>query len=107
MLSERLKKLRELKKITQQEMADQLGIARGTYAHYEIDRREPDNSTLSRLADFFGVSTDYLLGRSDIKNNPVTIAASRSDNRTDDLPEQALKEIEQFKEFVRTKYTKK
>ncbi|EAX47536.1 putative prophage repressor [Thermosinus carboxydivorans Nor1] len=63
MLGERLKSLREQKGITQQEMADILGIARGTYAHYEIDRREPDNATLSRLADFFGVSVDYLLGR--------------------------------------------
>lgn len=63
MLGEHLKQLRENKKLTQQEMADKLGIARGTYAHYEINRREPDNATLARLADFFGVTTDELLGR--------------------------------------------
>lgn len=65
MLGERLKQLRESKKLTQQEMADTLGIARGTYAHYEISRREPDNATLGRLASFFCVTTDYLLGRTD------------------------------------------
>ncbi|QDR80307.1 helix-turn-helix domain-containing protein [Sporomusa termitida] len=69
MLGERLKQLREKKKLTQQEMANLLGIARGTYAHYEINSREPDNATLGRLADFFGVTTDELLGRQ--KNTQV------------------------------------
>jgi transcriptional regulator with XRE-family HTH domain len=63
MLGDRLKQLRESKNLTQQEMADKIGLARGTYAHYEIDRREPDNATIGRLADFFGVTTDYLLER--------------------------------------------
>jgi transcriptional regulator with XRE-family HTH domain len=106
-LGKRIASLREIKGLTQLELAEKVELTRQALSLYEIDKREPDNATLLRLADFFGVTTDHLLGRSDIKNNPVTIAASRSDDRMDDLPEQALKEIEQFKEFVRAKYAKK
>lgn len=61
MLGEKLKSLRETRGITQQLVADRLGMSRGTYAHYEINRREPDFDTLKELADFFKVSIDYLL----------------------------------------------
>lgn len=64
MLSNRLKSLRKQHRKTQQDMADYLGISRQGYAKYENDLGEPDNSTLAKLADFFEVSTDYLLGRS-------------------------------------------
>lgn len=66
MLSTRLKMLRVQQRKTQQEMADFLGISRQGYAKYENNLGEPDNSTLAKLADFFEVSTDYLLGRTDI-----------------------------------------
>ncbi|BCJ87452.1 helix-turn-helix domain-containing protein [Effusibacillus dendaii] len=49
---------------TQQEVADALGISRARYAHYETGRNEPDLNTLVRLADFFQVPVDDLLGRS-------------------------------------------
>lgn len=65
MLGNRLKKLRLQKKLTQEELAEKLGITRGTYAHYEINKRQPDYETLQKLADFFNVSVDYLLGRTD------------------------------------------
>lgn len=65
MLSSRLKALRTQQRKTQQEMADLLGISRQGYAKYENNLGEPDNSTLSKLADYFEVSTDYLLGRTD------------------------------------------
>ena len=65
MLSSRLKDLRTQKKITQEELANHLSIPRGTYAHYELGKREPDNNMLLRIASFFNVSTDYLLGLTD------------------------------------------
>lgn len=65
MLSIRLKALRTKHSKTQQEMADLLGITRQGYAKYENNLGEPDNSTLAKLADYFEVSTDYLLGRTD------------------------------------------
>lgn len=63
MLGQKLTALRKDKNLTQQQMADALGMSRGTLGHYEIGRREPDYETLQQFADFFGVTTDYLLGR--------------------------------------------
>ncbi|MFL2099727.1 helix-turn-helix domain-containing protein [Desemzia sp. FAM 24101] len=59
----KLKELRKSKRLTQGEMAEILEIARTTYANYEQGTREPDNKILNKLADYFQVSTDYLLGR--------------------------------------------
>ncbi|WP_027414924.1 helix-turn-helix transcriptional regulator [Aneurinibacillus terranovensis] len=63
MLGDKLKELRQKMKLTQEEVAKILNISRGTYAHYEINKRQPDFTTLQKFADFFNVSTDYLLGR--------------------------------------------
>lgn len=76
MLSIRLKALRTQQSKTQQEMADLLGITRQGYAKYENSLGEPDNSTLAKLADYFEVSTDYLLGRTD---NPVLTSKEKDD----------------------------
>lgn len=65
MFKERLLNLRKAKNLTQQELSDKLHMSRATYAQYEIGRREPDFETLKKLAEFFHVSTDYLLGLTD------------------------------------------
>lgn len=65
MFSERLKKLRTSKKLTQEYMANLLGITRQGYAKYEKSEAQPDFATLEKLASFFEVSTDYLLGRTE------------------------------------------
>ena len=62
---DRLKQLREEKKLSQQQLADKLKLNRSTYARYELNKTQPDYDTLEKLANFFGVSTDYLLGRDD------------------------------------------
>lgn len=67
-LGKRIALLRNKKNITQEHLANALGIARATIAMYETDKREPDNTNLKKIADFFGVSIDYLLGRKNIKN---------------------------------------
>ena len=59
---ETLLKLRKSKGATQKELADFLGISRQAYANYENGNREPDNNTLLKLASYFNVSVDYLLG---------------------------------------------
>lgn len=63
MLSKRLSSLRESKGLTQKELSTRLGMARTTYSGYENGSREPDHQTLQKFANFFDVSTDYLLGR--------------------------------------------
>ena len=60
---ERLKELRTAQKLTQQQMADYLGVDRTTYVKYETDKSEPTFDTLQKLADYFGVTVDFLMGR--------------------------------------------
>ena len=64
-LGERLKQLRSKKELTQAEMAKEIGISQSTYALYETDKRQPDYDKLFSIAQYFAVSTDYLLGVSD------------------------------------------
>jgi len=61
----RLKELREKKHLTQEELGNMLNISRSSIASWESDRRTPGFDTLQKLADFFTVSLDYLLGRAD------------------------------------------
>jgi len=68
-LGDELRKLRKSRKLTQKELANKVGMSRGTYAHYEINKRQPDYETLQIIADFFGVSTDRLLGRTGGSSN--------------------------------------
>ena len=67
MFGTRLLTLRKERKLRQEDMAKQLGIARTTYAMYEQGNREPDYNTLIKLATFFEVSIDYLLGTTEIR----------------------------------------
>ena len=60
-----LKKCREEKCLTQQQMADLLGIQRPTYTRYESGERQPDFQTVLKISQVLGVTTDYLLGNSD------------------------------------------
>lgn len=61
----RLKLLRKELKKTQTDIANVLGITVSAYGNYELGQREPDNANLVKLARYFNVSTDYLLGLSD------------------------------------------
>jgi len=63
--SMRLRELRAVKKVTQKHVAESIGISVRAYQHYELDEKEPTLGNINKLADFFEVTTDYLLGRSD------------------------------------------
>ena len=62
MLAKRLKLLREHKHISQAELANTLDVAQQTVASWERDKSSPNYDILQRIADYFHVSTDYLLG---------------------------------------------
>lgn len=64
-IGHRLKFLREKKGIAQKFVAEKIGIKNNTLSGYESGRREPDSEIISKLADFYNVSTDYILGRTD------------------------------------------
>lgn len=68
MFGERLKLLRSNIGITQADFAEKFEISRGTIAMWETNKRQPDHDTLLKIADFFQVTVDYLLGRTDAPN---------------------------------------
>jgi len=63
--ADRLRELRKTKGVTQRQMADLLGIAERNYQRYETGVVDPTASNATKLADFFEVSVDYLIGRVD------------------------------------------
>jgi transcriptional regulator with XRE-family HTH domain len=65
-LANRLRKLREEKGLTQKELAQALGLnSKSTITNYEQNDRDPDYETLIKIAKYFEVSIDYLLGQKD------------------------------------------
>lgn len=74
-----LKKLRNEKGISQQELADRLKINRSTYARYETSTTQPDFDTLNKLANFYDVSIDYLIGRTVKKSKPILTEKNEKD----------------------------
>lgn len=86
-----LKKFRgTIDNLTQQKLADALGVSRSTVAMWENGKNEPDNAMLTKIAEYFHISTDELLGHSHeepVKNVPVSaldqkkqLVASKMDN---------------------------
>ena len=63
--STRLQELKETQKLLQKDAAKALDVPLRTYHRYEHGQQEPQLSTLIRMADFYGVTLDYLAGRSD------------------------------------------
>ena len=59
----RLKELRIQRGLTQTQVGDLIGVSCVTIARYEAGDREPSNAKLTTLADYFGVTVDYLMGR--------------------------------------------
>jgi HTH-type transcriptional regulator, competence development regulator len=67
MLGENIAKLRKEKGLSQYELADRLGFSRGKLSNYEQGSRQPDYDTLKKIADYFEVTIDHLLGREEVK----------------------------------------
>ncbi len=66
-MGSRLKKLRLESGVLQKDLAEKLNLSQQTISLYESNKRQPDNNTLITLAKFFNVSTDYILGITDIQ----------------------------------------
>lgn len=61
-----MKKIRESLQLTQVKVANDLKLSRQVYNFYENGKRNPDMQTLIKIADYYGVSIDYLLGRTNV-----------------------------------------
>ncbi|WP_273451286.1 helix-turn-helix domain-containing protein [Streptococcus ferus] len=73
MFPERLKSLRLEAGLTQKELAEKTQMSQPQYARTENGGRKPSSETLEKFATFFNVSTDYLLGNTNIKNPNIEI----------------------------------
>lgn len=83
-----IKDIRLQKGLTQSEVATALGVSSVVYSRYENGKRQPSIDTLVQMADIFGVTVDYLLGRQDIEDSTLSeyelhllIASRNADER--------------------------
>lgn len=98
-----LRLLRNEKNMSQQELADALGVSKSAVNMYERGERQPNFETLEVIADYFNVDTDYLLGRTTKTTRviqPDTLAAHFDGS---EYSEDELDEIRRFAEFVKNK----
>lgn len=113
-INENLKKLRVLKSLTQSDMAKILDISLSSYQKYERDKNcvTPSLDVLLRIADFFGVSVDYLLGR-EPATDPFDMLQLPEDQKSvmerfasfpDDVRAIILDAIKELAEAATTKY---
>ncbi|MCM3542161.1 helix-turn-helix domain-containing protein [Priestia megaterium] len=103
----RLAQLRKEKKWSLQYTADQLEIAKSTYAGYESGYRRPSLEALVTIAELFDTSTDYLLGKEkephSLSDAPIELTSPQTHPITVDGAELSQEEIQQLTAFIRAK----
>ncbi len=94
-LGERIKQLRKENGMTQVDMAQKLGVTKGTVSTWETDSRVPGFETLNQMCDMFQRSLDYLMGRSDDATPPILTSEEQTElalnQVAEDLREYVLK----------------
>ena len=105
MLSTTLKELRAQKKATQEDMAKLLNIKRQTYSAYERGVSFPDVIALTKIAEFFEVSTDYLLGINNVasENRSVSDETQYLIDTYSDLSKEELSKVIEYVDFLKSK----
>ncbi len=97
----KIKKLREERKMSRKELADKLQISYWALSKYENNERTPDITLLRKIAQEFGVSIEYLAGLSD---ENLLLSTSPVIQKILQLPPEALNEIDLFVDFLNYKY---
>lgn len=94
MIGERIKSLRESKGYNMRQMAAALNLPYTTYVNYEKGAREPNSEQLILISKYFGVSIDYLMGRTDIPvpsdNNEYKNLENFGNNSVEEEPEELV-----------------
>ncbi|WP_285842827.1 helix-turn-helix domain-containing protein [Metabacillus litoralis] len=108
-LGKRLKSERERRNYSQKFVAEKIGITNAVLSNYERDYRDPDTETLKKLAELYDVTTDFLLGRTDIPNAKEAISSAFHDfdNITEEEKEYLDEQLEIFRKFRRETLDKK
>lgn len=112
-----LREARKSKGLTQIEVAKHLGVNQNTYSYWENGKTKIDNESLKKLADLFGVTVDYLLGREETKKGPAEAEPKEQPDEDDiryalsgeikDLTDEEFDEIMNYIKFVEQKRRKK
>lgn len=98
-LGDRLREARTNKELTQDEVASRLGVTRSVIARYESNTNDPPSENLRKLAEIYNVSTDWLLGRTNVMELPPqsadsVYAAHRDDGYDKPLDDETLAYID-------------
>ncbi len=83
MLGEKIRDLRKAKKMSQSDFASAMGYSRPLIVNWEKNTRDPDTHALLKIADYFNVSIDYLMGREDYFGNYYRQGSPSSEKLTD------------------------
>ncbi len=104
MIGNRIKLLREEFNLKQEDLAKKIDVSPSAIGMYERDLREPNDDITLKLANFFGVTTDYLLGKSDIRN-PEELKNVQFANAggldTKGLDEEDMKELQRQINYIK------
>lgn len=110
-LGTRIKQLRKEKQLSQLDLARHLNISNTTLSQYESGKRIPGDEIKIKIAKFFNVSIDYLLGCTDVRSyNAGTEQIHKNDPRTYDrldksgLSEEDIKKVEEYIDLLKQKY---
>lgn len=107
-LGERLKMLREEKGISRRQVSLAIGLEQSTYGKFESEQKAPGRDIVQKLADFYNVTTDYLLGRTEERRTDEISALHITGGLSyEDLPPEAIQELEHYKQYLIQKYGKK
>lgn len=99
--ADRLKQLRQEKKLTQSELADRLKIGRSALAMYELGKRVPKYKTIDTFADFFNVSADYLRGKTSSRHGEI-LSSKQQKAWFNQIKETAKKEGHNIPDSIQT-----
>lgn len=113
-IGEKIKELRKNSKITQEQLGNAIGVSKMAVSYFEKGKKAPGRETLEKIADYFNVTTDYLLGRSEDpelneeENKTVTEEGKNIMALIESLPEDERKKAwEQLEMYVTYMQNKK
>ncbi|EDX54311.1 XRE family transcriptional regulator [Bacillus sp. SH7-1] len=114
MIGEKIKELRKNNKITQEQLGNAIGVSKMAISYFEKGKKSPGRESLEKIADYFNVTTDYLLGRSEDpelseeENKIVTEEGKNIMALIESLPEEERKKAwEQLEMYVTYMQNKK
>ena len=104
----RIRDLRREKNITADELGEIVGVSRFSVSNWETGRNQPNNDILIKLAEYFNVSVDYLLGITDIPHTDVQLDEFQVAlyNGTEELTDEQKEDLLQYVDYLKSKKKK-